>query len=125
MARPTKEPTDEQRKQVQTLAGYGLSQEQIARMLGLHRNTLKKHCAKELEMGKDMAYTQALNSLFSNIKKGKEASIFFYLKTQHGWKEVQHVQSNTNHVISGEALTEDQFESKYNMGSAAEAKDTD
>ena len=87
MARPTKEPTDEQRKQVQTLAGYGLSQEQIARMLGLHRNTLKKHCAKELEMGKDMAYTQALNSLFSNIKKGKEASIFFYLKTQAGWRE--------------------------------------
>lgn len=96
MARPVKTLTDEQRKQVQTLAGYGLNQEQIARMLGMHRETLRKHCKEELEKGKDVAYTQALNSLFANIKKGKEASLIFYLKTQHNWKEKNEVQ------VSGE-----------------------
>lgn len=92
MGRPEKKPTDEQKKQVQTLTGYGLNQEQIARMLGMHRETLRKWCKDELAKGKDMAYTQALNSLFANIKKGKEASLIFYLKTQHGWKEKQQIE---------------------------------
>jgi IS30 family transposase len=87
VARPTKEPTEEQRRQVETLSGYGLTQEQIARMLGVHVQTLRKHCDLEMKSGKDRAYTQAVNSLFANIKKGKEASIFFYLKTQHHWRE--------------------------------------
>lgn len=87
MARPVKTITDEQRKQVQTLSGYGLNQEQIARMLGISRQTLSKHCKVELERGKDVAFTTATTALFNNIKKGKEASIFFYLKTQHQWRE--------------------------------------
>jgi hypothetical protein len=83
-------------------------------MLEIDRNTLKKHFKAELEKGKDIAYSQALNSLFSNIKKGKEASIFFYLKTQHGWREVQHISSeNVNKVISGDPLTAEEFEKKY------------
>lgn len=92
MARPSKTPTEEQRKQVQTLSGYGLNQEQIARMLGMHRETLRKHCKLELEKGKDVAFTTATTSLFANIKKGKEASIFFYLKTQHNWREKSEVE---------------------------------
>ncbi len=87
MARPEVKITDEQRKQVQTLTGYGLNQDQIAGMLGITRQTLAKHCGAELAKGKDLAYTQAVQGLFNNIKKGKEASIFFYLKTQHNWRE--------------------------------------
>ncbi len=95
MARPVKTLTDEQRKQVQTLSGYGLSQEQIARMLGVHKQTMVKQCKIELARGKDLAYSQAVNGLFTNIKKGKEASIFFYLKTQHGWREKEPQQDVT------------------------------
>lgn len=87
MARPEKKPTDQERGQVQTLSGYGLNQEQIANMLGMSRQTLAKWCKAELEKGKTIAYTQVVSKLFDNIKKGKEASIFFYLKTQHGWRE--------------------------------------
>jgi len=92
VARPEKKPTNEQKKQVQTLAGYGLNQEQIARVLDMCRQTLAKHCAQELERGKDLAFAQATTALFNNIKKGKEASVFFYLKTQHGWREKQHIE---------------------------------
>lgn len=88
MAAKSKKPTDEQRKQIQTLAGFGLTQEQIARVLGMHRETLRKHALEDFERGKDLALTQAVQSLFANIKKGKEASIFFYLKTQHRWREI-------------------------------------
>lgn len=116
MARPTKEPTDEQRKQVQTLSGYGLNHEQIARMLEMTRPTLTKHFKKELERGKDLAYSQALNSLFYNIKKGKEASIFFYLKTQHGWREKEQIDVNlVRNVIRDKPLTDDEFRAKYNL----------
>ena len=87
MGRPVKKPTDEQRKQIQTLAGFGLTQEQIARVMGIDRKTLAKHCGEDYARGKDVAMTQAVQALFHNIKKGKEASIFFYLKTQHGWRE--------------------------------------
>lgn len=96
MARPEKIITDEQKKQVQTLTGYGLNQDQIANMLGIHKQTLVKYCKAELDRGKDLAYTQAVQGLFTNIKKGKEASIFFYLKTQHGWKEKSQVDMTTD-----------------------------
>lgn len=88
MARPVKKPTEEQRKQIQTLAGFGLTQEQIARVIGIDRKTLAKYCSEDYAKGKDIALTQAVQSLFHNIKKGKEASIFFYLKTQHRWREI-------------------------------------
>jgi transposase len=87
MARPEKKLTDEQRRRVKTLSGYGLSQEQIASLEGIHVQTLRKHCKEEMEKGKAEAYATAVNSLFANIKKGKEASLIFYLKTQHRWTE--------------------------------------
>ena len=87
MARPTKEPTEEQRRYIETLAGYGLSQAQIGHVMGMDPKTLVKHCTEELTVGKAKMYAQAVNALFRNIKNGKEASLIFYLKTQHGWKE--------------------------------------
>lgn len=83
------EVTEELRSQVRTLAGYGLSMKQIGDVIGMDRNTVAKHFEQDIEKGKSLAFTQATNALFSNIKKGKEASIFFYLKTQWGWKETQ------------------------------------
>lgn len=88
MARPVTQISDERRKEIQQLSGYGLTIEQIANVLGIDRNTLAKHCKEDLEKGKADALKFAVTSLFSNIKKGKEASLIFYLKTQHRWKEV-------------------------------------
>ncbi len=96
--RPAFEVTDEQRMQVKTLAGYGLNQNQIASILEITRQTLAKHFSVELEKGKSLALAQAASSLFNNIKKGKEASIFFYLKTQGGWREQQQQPDNAQTV---------------------------
>ena len=69
------------------MSGFGLSQDQIALVMQIDRNTLAKYYKEELVLGKAEAFALATNSLFSNIKKGKEASIFFYLKCQHRWSE--------------------------------------
>lgn len=87
MARPEIEVTDKMKSQVLALAGIGLSHEQICEVMDISRPTLRKHFKQELKRGKSVALSQALTALFANIKKGKEASIFFYLKTQHGWRE--------------------------------------
>lgn len=85
--RKAKVITDEMRQQVELLSGYGLNQTQIAAVMKMDRGTLAKHFSEELEVGKANAMVIAVQALFYNIKKRKEASIFFYLKTQHGWKE--------------------------------------
>jgi len=45
-------PTDEQRKEVGTLAKYGVRQDTIAAAMGMSVNTLKKWCAAELAQGR-------------------------------------------------------------------------
>lgn len=93
MARPEHKPTDKDRLLVKVLAGV-MAEKQIANSLGICRNTLRKNYKTELAEGKDFFLAQAITGLMNNIKKGKEASIFFYLKTQHGWKEKDPISSN-------------------------------
>ena len=100
MARPPTKFSDKDRAEIEHLAGLCMSQDEIARIKGCDRNTLVKHCALELERGKDRAKAMVTNALFSNIKKGKEASIFFYLKTQHGWREKSEVELSGALTIS-------------------------
>ena len=95
MAKTGRKPfafSDKDRAEIEHLAGLCMSQDEIASIKGCDRNTLVKHCALELQRGKDRAKAMVTNALFSNIKKGKEASIFFYLKTQHGWREKQDIE---------------------------------
>ena len=103
MAKTGRKPfafSDKDRAEIEQLAGLCMSQDEIARIKGCDRNTLVKHCALELERGKDRAKAMVTNALFSNIKKGKEASIFFYVKTQHGWREKSEVEHSGEIIIN-------------------------
>ena len=51
MARPQHQPTDEQRRQVMTLAGLGITQDQIASLLRLAPKTLRLRYRNELDTG--------------------------------------------------------------------------
>jgi DNA-binding XRE family transcriptional regulator len=79
--------SNEDAERVKKLSGFGLTHEQIAQVIGITRPTLTKYYEHELELGKAEALETATNALFFNIKKGKEASIFFYLKCRHRWSE--------------------------------------
>lgn len=79
--------THEQRCLVSELAGYGLTWAQISSALKMNIRTLQRHCQEEYDAGKNLAIGMAAGQLFKKVMAGHPASIFFYLKTQAGWKE--------------------------------------
>jgi hypothetical protein len=89
MARPTFEPTDEQRRLVKSLAAYGMKYDAIARRLGIRSTkTLAKHFREELDSGDTEANAQVAQTLFQMAISGEQpASTMFWLKTRAGWRE--------------------------------------
>jgi hypothetical protein len=91
MARRPHEPTDKDRKQVTLMAGIGLTHDQIATIIGISDETLRKYYSKELEISAAMMNAQVAQNLFSiATSKGPGAvpSAIFWLKTRANWKEV-------------------------------------
>ena len=60
MARPVWTPTDAQRRQAETMAAYGIPEANIARVLGVSKPTLRKHCGTELDTGATRATQRSL-----------------------------------------------------------------
>jgi len=97
MARPRKELNEEQRAQVEALAAY-LSQDQIADYLGISRPTLAAIIARDDDVclrykrGKAKAISDVAENVLKKAREGDNASMFFYLKTQAGWRETNAVE---------------------------------
>ena len=87
MARPSYEPTDQQRAIVQALIACGLTYEQIATYLNISPVTMRKAFRKELAEGFDKTYAVVVGKLMQNILEGDRSSIFFWLKTKARWRE--------------------------------------
>lgn len=87
VGRPQFEPTDEQRKMVKTLAGVGVPQEQIAAIIGITDDTLRKHFEVETQVGKAMAHSNMAQAIYQKAIKGSERMMIFFAKTQMKWKE--------------------------------------
>lgn len=88
--RPAHKPTDANRKQVETLAGFGITEDDIAMSLEISKPTLIKHYRRELDMGHIKANSAVAQSLYKKAT-GEGASAvtaaIFWLKTRAGWKE--------------------------------------
>lgn len=102
--RPPHFPTDKTRNQVEAMSSYGIPQEDISKVLGITRNTLIKHYRRELDVAEAKANAMVAGQLYKNCMSGKEASIFFWLKTRAGFKETIKTENkseiDTNHTIS-------------------------
>jgi hypothetical protein len=85
------EPTDDERKQVEIISGYGLPLEQIAVLIrdGIDADTLRKHFATELQSGKAKANAQVGKTLFQKVMAGDTTAAIWWSKTQMRWSEVQ------------------------------------
>ena len=70
MARPVWTPTDPQRRQAETMAAYGIPEAEIARVLGVSKPTLRKHCGTELDTGATRANSKVADFLFYGICGG-------------------------------------------------------
>ena len=128
--KPTKRehvPTEGQREAVEECVGLGLTQVQIAKIMGITINTLAKHYKDELEMGKVAKIAALSRTMFSigtdRNHKGVVPAAMYLLKTQGGeqFRETQRteltgkdgkpLQVNTkSHTIDPTLLTGDQRE---------------
>jgi hypothetical protein len=87
MARPTFQPTDEQRRIVKSLAAFGIKQDDIAKELDLSSRTLRKHFRIELDRGGVEANSQVAQALFKKALAGDTTAAIFWLKCRAGWRE--------------------------------------
>jgi transposase len=89
MPRPRFETNEEQRRLVKNFSACGVSQEQIARRLGIRSaKTLRKHFREELDRGSLDANTSVAQTLYKMATSGNHpAATFFWLKTRAGWRE--------------------------------------
>jgi hypothetical protein len=90
MGRQAHRPDPGQAKQVETLAGLGISEEDIALMIGIDPKTLRKHYRRELDTGHVKANAKISSNLFRMASgSGREAAAcaIFWCKTRMGWRE--------------------------------------
>ena len=95
------EPTEEQRRTVRAMAGYGIPQEDIATLLEIDAKTLRKHFRRELDRGAIEATAKVGQSLFRMATEGQSvAAAIFWMKARAGWREKHEV------VLSAKAAVE-------------------
>src|SRR6185437_12189264 len=96
MIRPAFEPTDERRRQAETLAGLGLTQDQIALIIGCDPKTLRKHFDHELKVGDARATEKVAKSLFERATSGEGrdavTAAIFWMKARAKWSERHELQ---------------------------------
>ena len=91
MANRSLKHNEEVARQVEKLAALGVTQEDAANILGFSADTILRRYSKEWGKGKAVAKAKVAGKLFEKAMAGNLASICFYLKTQCGWRETQHV----------------------------------
>lgn len=79
----------------------GTKQELIAQILKIDPKTLRKHYRDELDLSKAQANATVGGALFNKAKSGDTAAMLFWMKTQAGWKETQHI----DHTTDGQPIT--------------------
>ncbi|MBV8812373.1 MAG: hypothetical protein JO033_27190 [Acidobacteriaceae bacterium] len=73
------EPTEEQRKMVRALAGYGMIQAQIATLVGVSSTaTLRQHFHDELVRGPIEAQVNVRRTLFKLATSGRNPGVTMY-----------------------------------------------
>ena len=104
---PPFQPTEAQRKIARTLAGYGVPQDDIALIIGVDLNTLRKHLANELALGMAEANAAVAQSLFKQAIAGNTAAMIFWAKARMGWRETTYVDATLRSTPAGLASDAD------------------
>lgn len=90
MGRRAHKPDSFHRRQVEAMAGYGVPEEGISRVLAIDPKTLRKHYREELDTGHFKATAKVAESLFRKATGDGAQSVtaaIFWLKTRGGWRE--------------------------------------
>src|ERR1700732_113517 len=87
MARQAFAVNDAMRERARYLAGVGVRQDDIAKIIGCSPKTLRKRLRDELDRGVAEANATICGYLFAAAKAGNIAAIIFWLKTRAHWRE--------------------------------------
>ena len=87
MGRPPFEPSDQQRQQVQTLAGAGNESDVIAAVIGISEPTLRKYFWPELVQGRLLGRAANTQRLIASARKGNVTAMIWLDKTRYGVRE--------------------------------------
>lgn len=89
----SRKPIEIDLKEVERLAGRGLTEAEICLSLGISHATLSRRkrdseqFAAALKKGRMAANVTVANSLFEEAKNGNVTACIFWLKARAGWKE--------------------------------------
>jgi hypothetical protein len=72
---------------VRHLAGVGVRQDDIAKIIGCAPKTLRKQCRDDLDRGVAEANATVSGYLFAAAKAGNVTAQIFWLKTRAHWRE--------------------------------------
>jgi len=75
------------REKVKYLAGVGVPQSHIAKIIGCAPKTLRRRFRNELDRGVAEANATVAGYLFNAAKAGNIAAIIFWLKSRARWRE--------------------------------------
>jgi len=89
--RPNFKPTPEQEKVCSLGVGFGLTHEQIGKLVGCSAKTLRKHFPHALETGRERLTMDIGSQLYKKAMNGDTISAIFLAKTKGGFQEkVEH-----------------------------------
>jgi hypothetical protein len=84
------QPTDKDLRVAEAMAGCGMPQDGIARVLGIDAKTLRKHFRSTLDSAADKADAQVASTLFKMATSGAcPAATIFWMKTRRDWREIK------------------------------------
>jgi hypothetical protein len=86
--RPPYVPTDKDRRAVEMMAAYGITQKDISVAVGIAPMTLQKYFANELATAYIKANAKVAETAYAMATSGKcPAATFFWLKCRAHWRE--------------------------------------
>lgn len=88
----TFQPSEEQRRTVRAMSGFGIPQADIATLLDIDAKTLRVHFRRELDRGSVEATVKVAQTLFQMATSGQNtAAAIFWMKVRAGWREKHEV----------------------------------
>ena len=120
MVRAKHEPSDQSRKTVEAMSGYGIPHDDIARVVGIDPKTMRLHYREELDTGHTKANAKVAESLFLQatgapavtqggaVVRSEQARVpaaaIWWSKARMGWKET--ITNEGNIVVEVRRLTD-------------------
>ncbi len=104
MPRRPKIPSSKDLQEIESMAGLGLTQQQISRIKGISIDTLRKYASDTYQAGKAKAIGMVAKTAYDMATSGKNTAMtIFYLKTQARWTEHPSMPEMIQKVLSIEA----------------------